>query len=112
LAASATETDRVLTRSKNASAGGSRYSAPAAASPATTQLAPGTEVREVFTVAGDPDVLVLIRLENVADPKDVVNALGRSGRVTGTKTLMVLDHWSRAGAGETASRGRSGPVDG
>ena len=59
------------------------------------------EVREVFTVAGDPDALVRIRLEDVGHLKDVVNALRRSGRVTGTKTLMVLDHWSRAGAGQT-----------
>jgi Lrp/AsnC family transcriptional regulator, leucine-responsive regulatory protein len=66
------------------------------------------EVREVFTVAGDPDALVRIRLENVAHLKDVVNALRRSGRVTGTKTLMVLDHWSRAGEGESgASRAAS-----
>jgi Lrp/AsnC family transcriptional regulator, leucine-responsive regulatory protein len=56
------------------------------------------EVREVFTVAGDPDALVRIRLENVAHLKSVVNALRLTGRVTGTKTLMVMDHWSRARA--------------
>jgi Lrp/AsnC family leucine-responsive transcriptional regulator len=62
------------------------------------------EVREVFTVAGDPDALVRIRLESVAHLKAVVNALRLSGRVTGTKTLMVLDHWSRARDGEPARR--------
>jgi Lrp/AsnC family transcriptional regulator, leucine-responsive regulatory protein len=69
-------------------------------------------VREVFTVAGDPDALVRIRLENVAHLKDVVNALRHSGRVTGTKTLMVLDHWSRTGvdAGGHPPRPRPDPV--
>lgn len=62
------------------------------------------EVREVFTVAGDPDALVRIRLESVAHLKQVVNALRLSGRVTGTKTLMVLDHWSRARSGESPRR--------
>jgi Lrp/AsnC family leucine-responsive transcriptional regulator len=62
------------------------------------------EVREVFTVAGDPDALVRIRMESVAHLKDVVNALRLSGRVTGTKTLMVLDHWSRARAGADQAR--------
>ena len=54
------------------------------------------EVLEVFTVAGDPDALVRIRLEDMTHLKHVVNALRQSGRVRGTKTLMVLDHWSRA----------------
>jgi Lrp/AsnC family leucine-responsive transcriptional regulator len=67
----------------------------------TAAVADIPEVREVFTVAGNPDALVRIRLENVAHLKDVVNALRRSGRVTGTKTLMVLDHWSRAGVEAT-----------
>ena len=49
------------------------------------------EVREVFTIAGDPDALVRIRVEDMEHLKRVVNALRRSGRITGTKTLMVLD---------------------
>jgi Lrp/AsnC family transcriptional regulator, leucine-responsive regulatory protein len=64
---------------------------------AVTQL---PEVREVFTTAGDPDALVRIRVEDVAHLKRVVNHLRRSGRVTGTKTLMVLERWSRAGERE------------
>lgn len=55
------------------------------------------EVRDLFTIAGDPDALVRIRVDDVAHLKAVVNNLRRSGRVTGTKTLMVLDHWARAG---------------
>ena len=39
---------------------------------------------------------MLIRVQNVADLTRVIDLLRRSGRVTGTKTLMVLDVWRRA----------------
>jgi len=58
------------------------------------------EVREIFTTAGDPDALIRIRVEDVAHLKQVVNGLRRSGRVTGTKTLMVLERWARGGERE------------
>jgi len=54
------------------------------------------EVTEVFTLAGDPDALVRIRIDDVDHLKQVINQLRVSGTFTGTKTLMVLDHWSRA----------------
>jgi Lrp/AsnC family leucine-responsive transcriptional regulator len=54
------------------------------------------EVQAVFTTAGDPDALVWIRVKDVADLKRVVDELRRSGRVTGTKTLMVLGTSARA----------------
>jgi Lrp/AsnC family leucine-responsive transcriptional regulator len=54
------------------------------------------EVQAVFTTAGDPDALVWIRVKDVADLKRVVDELRRSGRVTGTKTLMVLGTSMRA----------------
>jgi Lrp/AsnC family transcriptional regulator, leucine-responsive regulatory protein len=53
------------------------------------------EIREVFTMAGDPDALLRIRVDDVEHLKEVVNRLRRIGRVTGTKTLMVLDRWAR-----------------
>ena len=53
------------------------------------------EVEAVYTTAGDPDALVLIRVRDVADLTRVIDLLRRSGRVTGTKTLMVLDVWQR-----------------
>lgn len=53
------------------------------------------EIREIFTMAGDPDALLRIRVDDVEHLKTVVNQLRRTGRVTGTKTLMVLDRWSR-----------------
>jgi Lrp/AsnC family leucine-responsive transcriptional regulator len=48
------------------------------------------EVQTIFTTAGDPDALAWIRVRDVEDLKRVIDALRRSGRVTGTKTLMVL----------------------
>ena len=48
------------------------------------------EVTAVFTVAGDPDALVWIRVRDVQDLKQVVDKLRRTGDVTGTKTMMVL----------------------
>ena len=53
------------------------------------------EIAEVFTMAGDPDALLRIRVDDVEHLKVVVNRLRRTGRVTGTKTLMVLDRWAR-----------------
>jgi DNA-binding Lrp family transcriptional regulator len=53
------------------------------------------EVQAVFTIAGDPDALVWIRVKDVKDLTRVIDLLRRSGRVTGTKTLMVLDTWTQ-----------------
>ena len=53
------------------------------------------EVETVFTIAGDPDALAWIRVRDVAELKHVIDRLRRSGKVTGTKTLMVLSSWSR-----------------
>ena len=48
------------------------------------------EVQQVFTIAGDPDALVWIRVRDVHDLKRVIDQLRSTGDVTGTKTLMVL----------------------
>jgi Lrp/AsnC family transcriptional regulator, leucine-responsive regulatory protein len=48
------------------------------------------EVQTIFTTAGDPDALAWIRVRDVHDLKRVIDLLRRSGRVTGTKTMMVL----------------------
>jgi Lrp/AsnC family leucine-responsive transcriptional regulator len=52
------------------------------------------EVSAVFTTAGDPDALVWMRVRDVDDLKRVIDLLRRSGKVVGTKTLMVLGTWS------------------
>lgn len=49
------------------------------------------EVQAIYTTAGDPDAVAHIRVRDVADLTRVIDRLRRSGRVTGTKTLMVLD---------------------
>lgn len=54
------------------------------------------EVDAVYTTAGDPDALALVRVRDVADLKRVVDLLRRTGRVTGTKTLMVLGTSARS----------------
>jgi DNA-binding Lrp family transcriptional regulator len=53
------------------------------------------EVVAVFTTAGDPDALVWLRVADVERLGHAIERLRRSGRVTGTKTLMVLDTWVR-----------------
>jgi len=53
------------------------------------------EVQAVFTTAGDPDALVWLRVPDVERLGRVIEQLRRSGRVTGTKTLIVLGTWTR-----------------
>jgi Lrp/AsnC family transcriptional regulator, leucine-responsive regulatory protein len=48
------------------------------------------EVQHVFTIAGDPDALAWVRVQDVTHLKQVIDRLRSSGPVTGTKTLMVL----------------------
>jgi DNA-binding Lrp family transcriptional regulator len=54
------------------------------------------EVRAVFTMAGDPDALVWMRVRDVDHLKRVVDRLRRDRKVTGTKTLMVLGTWTQS----------------
>ena len=53
------------------------------------------EVQAVFATAGDPDALVWLRVPDVERLGHVIEQLRRSGRVTGTKTLIVVDTWTR-----------------
>jgi len=53
------------------------------------------EVQEVMAIAGDPDALVHVRVDDVEHLQRVVNALRRTGTVTGTKTLIVMGRWAR-----------------
>ena len=48
------------------------------------------ELVEAFTIAGDPDALVHLRVRDLDHLKQVIDTIRRSGRVTGTKTLIVL----------------------
>ncbi|HZZ46438.1 MAG TPA: Lrp/AsnC family transcriptional regulator [Pseudonocardia sp.] len=53
------------------------------------------EVQAVFTIAGDPDALIRVRVRDLGHLQKVIDQLRRSGPVTGTKTLMVLGSWNR-----------------
>jgi Lrp/AsnC family leucine-responsive transcriptional regulator len=55
------------------------------------------EVQEAFTTTGEPDVLLRLRVDDVAHLHRVVNALRVSTKITGTRTLVVLDRWTRQG---------------
>lgn len=48
------------------------------------------QIQALFTVAGDPDAVAMIRVSDVEELKDVVDELRKSGKITGTKTLIVL----------------------
>lgn len=74
----------------------------------TAEIAQRPEVREVYTMAGDPDALVRIRVADVAHLKQVVNQLRRSRNVTGTKSLIVLDRRGRSVRVRAAGARRSG----
>jgi Lrp/AsnC family leucine-responsive transcriptional regulator len=52
------------------------------------------EVQAVFTIAGDPDALIHLRVRDLGHLQQVIDSLRRAGRVTGTKTLMVLGSWT------------------
>lgn len=65
------------------------------------------EVEAIYTTAGDPDALVHLRVRDVADLTRVIDILRRTGKVTGTKTLIVLA--SEAGGSESA-QGTQGAV--
>ena len=55
------------------------------------------EVEEVLTLAGDPDALVRIRVNGVEDLRRVVSQLRAGGEISSTKTLVVLEQWTRSG---------------
>lgn len=63
-----------------------------------TEIAAATpEVEALFTIAGDPDAIVQIRIADVDHLNVVIDRFRRSGKVIGTKTLIVLASWRRHG---------------
>jgi len=65
------------------------------------------EIEALFTVAGDPDALAWIRVRDVEDLKRVIDRLRATGRIIGTKTLMVLGSVVRSREAITATTGSS-----
>ncbi|RIK07053.1 MAG: AsnC family transcriptional regulator [Acidobacteria bacterium] len=48
------------------------------------------ELVEGFTIAGDPDAIVRLRVTDLDHLKHVIDRIRRTGTVVGTKTLIVL----------------------
>jgi len=53
------------------------------------------EVQAVYTIAGDPDALVQVRVRDVPHLQQVIDRLRNAGPIAGTKTLLVLGAWNR-----------------
>ncbi|MEU8249588.1 Lrp/AsnC family transcriptional regulator [Nonomuraea sp. NPDC048916] len=68
------------------------------------------EVQAVFTIAGDPDALIHIRVRDLGHLQRVIDDLRRTGNVTGTKTLLVLGSWTRDDLGGTPPRDARRPA--
>jgi Lrp/AsnC family transcriptional regulator, leucine-responsive regulatory protein len=54
------------------------------------------EVQAVYTIAGDPDALVHVRVRDVPHLQQVIDRLRNAGPIAGTKTLLVLGAWNRS----------------
>ena len=72
-----------------------RFSGTAQVEDIEATVAAAQEIQAVYMIAGDPDALVHIRAQDVGHLKDVIDRLRHSGKVAGTKTLMVLSSVSK-----------------
>ena len=55
------------------------------------------QIQEILTVAGDPDAIVRLRVDSVDQLHRVIDRIRTGGgRVTGTRTLVILDSWTRS----------------
>jgi Lrp/AsnC family transcriptional regulator, leucine-responsive regulatory protein len=72
-----------------------RYSGATPASEMIRTSSAVPEIQAVFTIAGDPDVLIHIRVRDLDHLQTIIDGLRRTGQVTGTKTLMILGSWAR-----------------
>jgi Lrp/AsnC family transcriptional regulator, leucine-responsive regulatory protein len=64
------------------------------------------ELVEGFTIAGDPDALVRLRVADLDHLKRVIDRIRRGSGVTGTKTLIVLGATPGQPQRSLATRGR------
>lgn len=72
-----------------------RYAGTASVSEIVDSASRQPEVQAVYTLAGDLDALVQVRVRDLAHLQEVIDRLRRNGTVTGTRTLMVLGRWTR-----------------
>lgn len=54
-----------------------------------------SEAEEFYTLSGEPDILVRIYADDVDHLQRIVNTIRRTGKVAGTKTLIVMHSWHR-----------------
>lgn len=54
------------------------------------------ETQAVFTIAGDPDAVVWLRARDMAHLQRTIDQMRHNERITSSKTLIVLDSWSKA----------------
>ncbi|MEJ8279958.1 Lrp/AsnC family transcriptional regulator [Pseudonocardia spirodelae] len=72
-----------------------RYAGTASISDIVATASRQPEVQAIYTLAGDLDALVQVRVRDLAHLQEVIDRIRRSGTVTGTRTLMVLGRWTR-----------------
>lgn len=53
------------------------------------------EVQAIYTIAGDPDALIHLRVRDLGHLQQVIDRFRRTGTVVGTKTLLVMGSWNR-----------------
>ena len=75
-----------------------RFSGTAQIEDIEATAAAAQEIQAVYMIAGDPDALVHVRARDVEHLKNVIDRLRHSGKVTGTKTLMVLSTAAKPGS--------------
>jgi len=54
------------------------------------------EAQEAFTVAGDPDALIRLVVDDAEQLRKAINVLRHSDGVLSTRTLLVIGSWRRA----------------
>ncbi|WP_327350897.1 Lrp/AsnC family transcriptional regulator [Streptomyces sp. NBC_01304] len=72
-----------------------RYSGTTSIKDILSSTTQAPEVQAVFTIAGDLDALVHMRVRDINHLQEVIDRLRGSGKVIGTRTLMVLGSWTR-----------------
>jgi len=62
------------------------------------------EAQEAFTVAGDPDALIRLVVDDAEQLRRAINTLRHTDGVLSTRTLLVIGSWRRAATTQAQSR--------
>jgi DNA-binding Lrp family transcriptional regulator len=66
------------------------------------------EVESVFTIAGDPDMIVSLRARDHTHLRDVITQLRQRDNAMGTRTMIVLESWHNTTPPSLPPRARGG----